>query len=91
MDQILKMNGNSQRSDWQLIKQDPGNPTPQHLKELLSHLKMINSIGLRDTLFERLTQAKMDQFAADAKVLNISRMNRSQIKKKYALFACFVP
>jgi len=88
IDQALQIEPKSTYSDWNLVKQDPGNPSPYHLKDLLVQLKTGKAIGLQDALFEDIPLDRLEQFATDAKTLNISRMNRMESKKKYALAAC---
>jgi hypothetical protein len=90
IDQLLVVDPKTARSDWARLKEEPGSPTLTHLEELISHVSWLRGrqIGARPTSF--VPQAKLRQFAAEAKSLDAARMIGIAAPKRYAIAAALV-
>lgn len=82
---LFQTTSQSPYTPWHRIKQDAGNPTLTHLKELVSHDKWLGqkTIGLQ--ALQGVSMSKIKQMAAEAKTLDSARMLEMEPKKRYSL------
>ena len=88
IDEHLEVSHETSMSFWQDVKTDPGNPTLMQLRLLLERYKKLNSIGFRTVTLGGVPRAKIERFSAEARVLDISKMRRTQPGKRYTLALC---
>jgi hypothetical protein len=90
IDQLFLVEPQTGRSDWARLKEDPGSPTLTHLQELIAHANWLREhlIGARFSDF--VPQAKLRQFASEAKSLDITSMTRVPAPKRYAIAAALL-
>ena len=70
-----------------MIKQEPKSPTIRHMKEFSAHLQWLQSLDLPATVFAGIPAGKLQQFAAEARALDVADMNKLRWRKRYALAA----
>jgi len=90
IDQLFLVEPQTGTSDWARLKEDPGSPTLTHLQELIAHTNWLRQhlIGARFGGF--VPQAKLRQFAAEAKSLDVTSMTRVPVPKHYAIAAALL-
>jgi hypothetical protein len=87
IEEILSRPQGAQRSPWDMIKQEPKSPTIRHMKEFSAHLQWLQSLDLPATVFAGIPAGKLQQFAAEARALDVADMNKLRWRKRYALAA----
>lgn len=90
IDRILTADSESSRTLWQAIKQDPGSPTLTHLRELNLHLKWLSQQNIGKSALLMVPEAKVRQFAAEARSLDAARMQEMEPHKRYALATALI-
>ena len=62
----------------------------EHMKESLAHLRWLQSHDLPAAVFAEVPAVKLQQFAAEARSLDVYDMNRLRWSKRYALVATLI-
>lgn len=75
-------------SDWDLLKQDTGNPTLENLRTHLGKLKKLDGLSITSELLKEIPNTKIERIAAEAKTFDIWRMRRFSPEKRYSLALC---
>jgi TnpA family transposase len=90
IDRLLKVTPEKLKSDWEMIKRDPGKPTVNNLRQLLTQMEWLKSWYLDLKALRDLPDAKLRNFAAEAKSLDAARMQEMEPNKRYALAATLI-
>lgn len=80
----------SSKSDWEMLKKDPGKPTVNNLRQLVAQMEWLKTWYLDLTALKNLPDAKLRNFAAQAKSLDSARMSEMKTDKRYALAMCLI-
>jgi TnpA family transposase len=72
---------------WNTLKHDAGSPTLTHLKALIDHHTWLSAHQPLDHVLSDLPVAKMEQVAAEARSLDVARMQALEPHKRYTLAA----
>ena len=78
------------RSLYNNIKQLPKRPTRNHLNDLIVHLIWLDSLGDTKPLLTGITAAKIQHFAAEARVLDASEIKEFNLPKRITLILCLI-
>lgn len=87
---ILACPEGSSRSLWDQIKQEPKRSTVPHLRELLDHLHWLQAQNEVGNFFANIPEAKLAQFAAEARSLDVSSLNDMPEQKRLTLVVAFI-
>jgi len=87
LDTLLTRPHAARRSPWDTLKQTPKSPTVKHMKESLAHLQWLRSQDIPAPVLAEVPAVKREQFAAEARSLDVFGMNRLRWSKRYALAA----
>ncbi|MDP9314179.1 MAG: Tn3 family transposase [Chloroflexota bacterium] len=90
IDALFGVDPTTQRSPWHALKQDAGNPTLTHLKELATRLAWLQTHNGAAHVLAGLPVAKVAHFAAEAATLDAARMAALEPQKRYALAVALV-
>ena len=75
---------------WNLLKQEPSNPTLTHLKLWLDRRDWLAKYPANQQALASLPDIKIKHFAAEAKTLDAARMLEMEPHKRMTLAACFL-
>ena len=78
------------RSFYNNLKQLPKRPTRNHLNDLIAHLIWLDSLGDIKPLLADMTAAKIQHFAAEARVLDASEIKEFNLPKRMTLILCLI-
>lgn len=78
------------RSLYNNLKQLPKRPTRNHLNDLIAHLVWLDSLGDIKPLLADITAAKIQHFAAEARVIDASEIKGFNLPKRLALILCLI-
>jgi TnpA family transposase len=78
------------RSFYNNLKQLPKRPTRNHLNDLIAHLMWLDSLGDIKPLLADMTAAKIQHFAAEARVLDASEIKEFNLPKRMTLILCLI-
>lgn len=78
------------RSLWEQLKQEPKRSTVTQLKERLHHLRWLQQHNGAANAFEGIPEAKVRQFAAEARSLDLTSMNDLPERKRLTLVAALI-
>ena len=91
IDSLFVVEPSDTKSTWDGLKHEPGKPSKQHFRELLDHLKRLESFPFFDpSLDAGVPPAKLTQFAIEARSLDAARMAALAPQKRYALAATLI-
>ncbi len=91
IDALFVVDPANSKSAWDGLKHEPGKPSKQHFRELLSHLKSLEGFPFFEpTLDAGVPPAKRKQFTGEAKSLDAARMAALAPQKRYALSAILI-
>ena len=76
LDGLLERDPQTGRTAFNALKQPPKRPTLSHLKELLDHYNWLVTLGDPAPLLTGLAQAKISQFVAQARVLDVAGIEK---------------
>ena len=85
VDDLFQTTAQSPYTSWHRIKQDAGNPTLTHLKDLVSHDRWLSTKTTGLQALQGVSMRKIKQMAAEAKTLDAARMLEMEPNKRYAL------
>ncbi len=88
LDALFKVENS--KSDWELLKKDPGKPTVNNIRQLVAQMDWLKTWYLDLTPLKNLPDAKLRNFAAQAKSLDAARMSEMKSDKRYALATCLI-
>ena len=78
------------RSLYNNLKQLPKRPTRNHLNDLIAHLIWLDSLGDIKPFLTEITAAKIQHFAAEARVLDASEIKEFNLPKRLTLILCLI-
>jgi hypothetical protein len=78
------------RSPWDRLKQAPKSPTVKHMRESLAQLHWLQAQDVSPAIFAEVPASKREQFAAEARSLDIYDLNRLRWSKRFALAAILI-
>jgi hypothetical protein len=87
LEMLLTRPPKARRSSWDTIKQAPKSPTVKHMKQSLAHLHWLRSHDLPAGVFAEVPAGKLEQFAAEARSLDLYGLNRLRWSKRCTLAA----
>ncbi|MBF0367725.1 MAG: Tn3 family transposase [Oligoflexia bacterium] len=90
IDALFVVNEKEAQSDWEMLKEDSGNPSLPHLKELLKKLKQLKDLTPTTQSIEGIPCCKIERFGAEARVSNAYDMMRFSKEKRYSLAICLL-
>jgi len=90
IDNLLKVTAAKSKSDWENLKRDPGKPTVNNLRELLTQMDWVRTWYIDLRSLKELPDAKLRNFAAEAKSLDAPRMRELEPHKRYALATALI-
>jgi len=82
--------GKQSKSGWDNLKKEPNKPTVRHLQEFLEHLNVLLKHDLRAEAFSGIADVKVNQFAAEARSLDVASMRNFAESKRLTLAAALV-
>ncbi len=85
IDALLKVTPAKSKSDWEMLKRDPGKPTVNNLRQLVTQMEWVRTWYMDLKALKDLSDAKLRNFAAEAKSLDAARMQEMEPHKRYAL------
>jgi hypothetical protein len=90
LETLLTRAADARRSPWDTLKQPAKNPTVKHMREAVAHLQWLQQHDLPLSVFAEVPAVKLEQFAAEARSLDLYDLNRLRWSKRYALAAIVV-
>lgn len=87
---LLIVENQDMYSKFNYLKEIPKSATIKHLKELENTYELILSIGNVENLINNIPITKIKHFAAEAKVLDASEINKFSSAKKYTLILSLI-
>ncbi len=75
------------RSGWDQVKADPPRPSPQRMREHLTHLAWLREQAMANEVFAGIPDRKLRHFAAEARALNAAVLSHVTASKRVALIA----
>jgi hypothetical protein len=85
LDQLFTRTEESRRSAWDLLKSEPKPPTAKEIKRFVAHLNWLREQAGDSHPLAGIPVVKVNRFAAEARALNVARMNELIEEKRYAL------
>jgi TnpA family transposase len=79
-----------QDSCFNRLKEVPKRPTIKNFIKFLDHFEWLESFGNISFAFENISKNKLEQFAEEAKTMNISEINDLSEAKKYTFLASLI-
>ena len=86
---LLVVPDNQPRSPWDLVKSEPGRPSPARMRAFLAHLRWLREQTADDALVG-IPDQKLRQFAAEARSLNAADLSRVTEAKRLTLVAALL-
>jgi TnpA family transposase len=90
LEEMLTRPQGARRSSWDTVKQEPKSPTLKHMKEVIAHLRWLQTQDIPAAAFAEIPAVKLQQFAAEARALDVADMNKLRWSKRYALAATLI-
>ncbi len=78
------------RSLWEQIKREPGRATVTQLRDFLHHLRWLQQHNVAADALAKIPEAKIRQFAAEARALDLASMNDLSEHKRLTLAASLI-
>jgi len=85
INRLLTGDDNEPTSLWQRLKREPKQPTTKNIREHIKHLRWLQSLNTARHVLDGIPEMKLQRFASEAGVLNVSRMNETQESKRFTL------
>ena len=90
LDGLLSIEHSDTYSKFNYLKETPKRATIKHLKELENTYQLLLSMGDVENLIKNIPIAKIKHFASEAKVLDVSEINKFSVSKKYTLILSLI-
>lgn len=87
---VLSRPEGAPRSLWEQVKREPRRSTVSQLKDVIHHLRWLQQLGVPAGALADIPEAKLRQFAAEARSLDLTSMNDLPERKRLTLVAAFV-
>jgi hypothetical protein len=78
------------RSLWDQVKREPKRSTVPQLKDFLDHLRWLQEQNVAASAFQEIPEAKIRQFAAEARSLDLTSLNDMPERKRPTLAAALI-
>ena len=85
LDRMFMRQSDSEKTLWNDLKQDPGQPMLSHLKELTERLNWLSQLRLSSNPLVDIPEAKVKHFAEEAQTLGAAQMKELRPDKRYCL------
>ena len=90
LNDLLSSHSVERRSPYNDLKQLPKRPTRDHLNDLIVHLIWLDSLGEVKAFLNNITVAKIQHFAAEARVLDASEVKEISQPKRITLLLSLI-
>lgn len=92
LDTLFQSKEGSTYSEWNMLKQDPGQPTLGQLREWISRKNWIHGRHVGTDFFQdlRIPPAKIERLSGEANTLDAARMKELEPNKRYTLATAFI-
>jgi len=90
LNDLLSSHSVQRRSPYNDLKQLPKRPTRDHLNDLIVHLIWLDSLGEVKAFLNNITVAKIQHFAAEARVLDASEVKEISQPKRITLLLSLI-
>src|SRR6266567_1481603 len=90
IDHLFATDPHTHESPWNRLREDPGKPNLNHLKELLDHITWLASFQIATQALVTIPDVKIKRFAAEAQTLDAARMQNMRSRKRYTLALCLL-
>lgn len=90
LNDLLSSHSVERRSPYNDLKQLPKRPTRDHLNDLIVHLIWLDSLGDVKAFLNNITVAKIQHFAAEARVLDASEVKEISQPKRITLLLSLI-
>lgn len=90
LNDLLSSHPVERRSPYNDLKQLPKRPTRDHLNDLIVHLTWLDSLGEVKAFLNNITVAKIQHFAAEARVLDASEVKEISQSKRITLLLSLI-
>ncbi len=87
---LFESPGRQSKSAWDNLKKEPNKPTVRNLQDFLRHLSVLLEHDLRSEAFGQIADVKVNQFAAEARSLDVASMRDFAEPKRLTLAAALV-
>src|SRR3954468_17926454 len=87
---LLVVSAGATRSGWDQVKADPPRPSPQRMREHLTHLTWLRGQAVAEEVFAGVPDRKLRQFAAEARSLGAADLGRITESRRLALMAALL-
>jgi TnpA family transposase len=84
IDALFEKADEAHQTSWDMVKTEPGQPTVKGVKRFLENARWLKEQTADPKALAGIPIVKLQRFAAEARVLNASRMKESQPDKRYA-------
>lgn len=85
IDVLLKVPAGRTRSEWEILKREPGKPTVKNIRELVTQIEWVKTWYVDLRALSKLPDVKLRHFAAEARSLDTARMQELEPNKRYTL------
>jgi hypothetical protein len=90
VDELLTSGSHNEKSDWDVVKQEPRRPTVVHIREFTEHMRWLRELVPGEAAFAAIPDVKLRQFACEARSLDAASMRDLAGMKRYALAATLI-
>ena len=90
INQLLTHDESDTTSQFQRLKREPKQPTTKQIREHIDHLRWLESLNTAGHVLDGVPETKLERFAAEAKALNVSRMNEIHQSKRFTLAVALI-
>jgi hypothetical protein len=87
---ILTLPSGEPRGLWDKVKREPKRPTVANMKDFLDHLRWLQQQNVAASAFASIPDAKVKQFAAEARSLDLASLNDMPERKRLTLVAALI-
>jgi TnpA family transposase len=87
---ILSRPAGEPRSLWDRVKREPKRPTVPQMKDFLDHLHWLQEQNVAAAAFTAIPDAKVTQFAAEARSLDLASLNDMPDRRRLTLVAALI-
>lgn len=88
--QLFERSARYSKTAWDNLKREPKNPSVRHLQEFLKHMNSLLTHDLRSEAFAGIPDVKINQFAAEARSLDVASMRDFAEPKRATLAAALI-
>lgn len=90
LDKLLEYDKSNSFSMWDKLKRDPKSPTISNLRNLVNHLTWLKEQDFNFKALTNIPHMKIQNFAAEAKIMDISKIKEIEPYKRYTLILSLI-